>query len=226
MKPEPHVRCCGRREFLMRSCGGLGALAVSSLLSGADTKDPLAPRTPDHAPTAKSVIWLFMEGGPSHLDLFDYKPELRRLAGQPVPESYGKVITAMGTASNTLMPDQRTWKQYGQSGIWVSAWYPEVAKHVDDITVVRSCWADGLNHVGSVCEMNTGSILAGRPSMGSWVLYGLGSESQNLPGFVVMTDAGELLVGARNWGTGFMPASFQGTAFRPGSNPILFLKPP
>ena len=226
MKPEPHVRCCGRREFLMRSCGGLGALAVSSLLSGADSKDPLAPRKPDHTPTAKSVIWLFMEGGPSHLDLFDPKPELRRLAGQPVPPSYGKVITAMGTGSNTIMPDERTWKQHGQSGIWVSDWYPEVAKHVDDMTVVRSCWADGLNHVGSVCEMNTGSILAGRPSLGAWVTYGLGTANSNLPSFMILTDAGEVLGGPKNWSSGFLPATYQGTLLRREGPPILDLAPP
>ena len=226
MKQQPHVPCCSRRDFLMRSCGGLGALAVSSMLSGADTKDPLAARTPHHAPTAKSVIWLFMEGGPSHLDLFDPKPELRRMAGQPVPPSYGKVITAMGTAGNTLMPDERVWKQHGQSGIWVSDWYPEIAKHVDDITVVRSCWADGLNHVGSVCEMNTGSILAGRPSLGAWVTYGLGTANNNLPTFMILTDAGEVLGGPKNWSSGFLPATYQGTLLRRDGPPILDLKPP
>src|SRR5947199_1634769 len=109
-----------RRQFLMRSCGGLGALAVSSMLQAGDPPDPLAPKKPHHLPTAKSVIWLFMEGGPSHLDLFDPKPELQRLAGKPMPESFGRPITAMGTASNTLMPSKRTWQQHGQSGIWVS----------------------------------------------------------------------------------------------------------
>src|SRR3954453_9108891 len=122
-----------RRDFLMRSGSGLSALALSALLQGADSKNPLASKTPDHAPTAKSVIWLFMEGGPSHIDLFDPKPELQRLAGQPMPASFGKVITAMGTASNTLMPSSRTWKQYGQSGMWVSDWYPNVAQHVDSM---------------------------------------------------------------------------------------------
>ncbi|HXA53156.1 MAG TPA: DUF1501 domain-containing protein, partial [Candidatus Acidoferrum sp.] len=113
-----------RRDFLMRSGSGLSALALSSLLQAADNKDPLAPRPPDHAPTAKSVIWLFMEGGPSHIDLFDPKPEIQRLAGQPLPPSYGKVVTAMGTGSNTLMPSTRSFKQYGQSGMWVSDLYP------------------------------------------------------------------------------------------------------
>ncbi len=212
-----------RREFLMRSCGGLGALAFSSMLQGAD---PLAARQPDHTPTAKSVIWLFMEGGPSHIDIFDPKPELEKLAGQPMPASFGKVITAMGTASNTLMPSSRTWKQYGQSGMWVSDWYTNMAQHVDEITLFRSCWADGLNHVGSVCQMNTGSILAGRPSMGAWVTYGLGSSNNNLPTFVILTDAGEVVGGPKNWSSGFLPASYQGTLFRREGTPILDLAPP
>src|SRR3954468_10585401 len=209
-----------RREFLMRSCGGLGALALSSMLQ-AEQADPLAPKTPHHAPTAKSVIFLFMEGGPSHIDLFDPKPELQRLAGQPMPSSFGKVITAMGTASNTLMPSNRTWKQYGQSGMGVSDWYPNVAQHVDDMAMVRSCWADGLNHVGSVCQMNTGSILAGRPSMGAWTTYGLGTANKNLPSFVVMTDDKDPVGGTNNWSSGFLPAVYQGTQFRRGETPIL-----
>ncbi len=207
----------------MRSCGGLGALAFSSMLQGAD---PLAAKQPDHTPTAKSVIWLFMEGGPSHIDIFDPKPELEKLAGQPMPASFGKVVTAMGTASNTLMPSSRTWKQYGQSGMWVSDWYTNMAQHVDDITLFRSCWADGLNHVGSVCQMNTGSILAGRPSMGAWVTYGLGSSNSNLPTFVILTDAGEVVGGPKNWSSGFLPASYQGTLFRREGTPILDLAPP
>jgi hypothetical protein len=214
-----------RRDFLMRAGGGLGALAVSAMLQGEQT-DPLAPKTPHHLPTAKSVIWLFMEGGPSHIDTFDPKPVLERLAGQPMPASYGKVITAMGTASNTIMPSTRKWKQYGQSGMWVSDLYPTVAQHVDSLSMIRSCWADGLNHVGSVCQMNTGSILAGRPSMGAWVTYGLGSANQNLPTFVILTDAAEVLGGAKNWSSGFLPATFEGTQFRREGAPILDLVPP
>src|ERR1017187_7336444 len=186
MRPPHYSPSRSRREFLMRSCGGLGALAVSSILQGAAPADPLAPKKPDHPPSAKSVIWLFMEGGPSHLDLFDPKPALEKLAGKPMPESFRHPITAMGTGSNTLMPSKRTWKQYGQSGIWVSDWYPEIARHVDDMTVFRACWADGLNHVGSVCQMNTCSILAGRPALGAWVTYGLASANQNLPSFIVL----------------------------------------
>ncbi|HMC60206.1 MAG TPA: DUF1501 domain-containing protein [Candidatus Solibacter sp.] len=226
MKPEHAIPVGSRREFLMRSCGGLGALAVSSMLQAARPVDPLAPKTPDHTPTAKSVIWLFMEGGPSHLDIFDPKPELERLAGQPMPASFGKPITAMGTASNTLMPSSRTWKQYGESGMWVSDWYPNVAQHVDEMTMLHSCWADGLNHVGSVCQMNTGSILAGRPSMGAWVTYGLGTANNNLPTFVILTDAAEVVGGSKNWSSGFLPASFQGTQLRREGPPVLDLAPP
>jgi hypothetical protein len=149
-----------------------------------------------------------------------------RLAGKPMPESFGHPITAMGTGSNTLMPSKRVFKQFGQSGIWVSDWYPEIAQHVDEMTVFQACWADGLNHVGSVCQMNTCSILAGRPALGSWVMYGLGSANENLPTFVVLTDAGEVVGGPKNWSSGFLPATFQGTQFRNTGAPILDLIPP
>jgi len=219
-----------RREFLTKAGSGLGGLALASMLAkdgyAATLKDPLAPKQPHHKPTAKAVIWLFMEGGPSHIDLFDPKPELEKLAGQPMPASFGKVITAMGTASNTLMPSKRTFKQHGQSGIWVSDWYSETAKHADDLCVFRACWADGLNHVGSVCQMNTGSILAGRPSLGAWVTYGLGSANENLPTFVILTDDKEVVGGPKNWSSGFLPAVYQGTQFRNEGAPILDLAPP
>ena len=167
-----------------------------------------------------------MEGGPSHIDLFDPKPALEKYAGQPLPKSFGSVMTAMGTGKNTLMPSKRQWKQHGQSGLWVSDWYPHVAQHVDDICLLRSCWQDGINHVGSVCEMNTGSILAGRPSLGSWVVYGLGTENRDLPSYVVMTDEDEVVGGPQNWSSGFLPATFQGTSFRREGDPILDLSPP
>ena len=220
-----------RRDFLANAGGGLGAIALSAMLAAdsllaAPGTDPLRPKQPHFKPTAKSVIWLFMEGGPSHIDLFDPKPVLEKLAGQPMPASFGKVMTAMGTGSNTLMPAKRTWKQHGQSGIWVSDWYPEIAHHVDDMTVFRACWADGLNHVGSVCQMNTCSILAGRPALGAWVTYGLGSANQNLPSFVVLTDAAEVVGGPKNWSSGFLPATYQGTQLRNEGAPILDLIPP
>ena len=221
-----------RRDFLRRT-SGLGGLALSSLLAAdalraAPSKEvnPLAMKAPHHAPKAKSVIWLFMEGGPSHIDTFDPKPMLEKLAGQPLPASFGKPITAMGTANNTLMPSKRKWKQYGQSGMWVSDWYNHVAQHADDLAVVRSCWADGLNHVGSVCQMNTGSILGGRPSMGAWTLYGLGAANQDLPAFVVLADEKPVTGGPKNWSSGFLPGTYQGTLFRRDGAPILYLDTP
>src|SRR5580765_2354731 len=226
-----------RREFLQRAGCGFGAMAFSYLLGldGLSSRaesiklnplNPLATRTPHHPAKAKSVIWLFMEGGPSHLDLFDPKPTLDKLAGQPMPESFGRPLTAMGTASNTLMPSKRTFKQHGQSGIWVSDWLPNIAEHADDLCVIRSCWADGLNHVGSVCQMNTGDILAGRPAMGAWATYGLGSVNDNLPAFVILCDQGEVNGGPKNWSSGFLPAVYQGTQFRTEGAPIFHLAPP
>ncbi|MBI1895352.1 MAG: DUF1501 domain-containing protein [Acidobacteria bacterium] len=221
-----------RREFLSKAGSGLGALALASLLDrdgllqAATAVNPLKAKPPHHKPTAKAVIWLFMEGGPSHIDLFDPKPELDKLAGQPMPASYGKPITAMGTASNTLMPSKRSWKQYGEAGIWISDWYSEIAKHADDLCVFRGCWADGLNHVGSVCQMNTGSILAGRPALGGWVTYGLGTANENLPTFVILTDEREVVGGPKNWSAGFLPAVYQGTLLRNEGPPILDLTPP
>lgn len=227
---SPHVPLfASRRDFLLRAGGGFGAIALSYLLGESEARSNSGVagaigRTPHHKPRAKSVIFLFMEGGPSHIDTFDPKPELTRLDGKKLPASFGTVLTSMGTAGNKLLGSRRSFSRHGKCGLEVSDWLPYTAAYADDIAVIRSCWADGLNHVGSVCQMNTGSILAGRPSMGAWVLYGLGSENKNLPGFVVMTDAGDPLGGPRTWGTGFMPTTFQGTAFRPGSSPLLFLK--
>jgi Protein of unknown function (DUF1501) len=224
-KLSHHWPVTSRREFFTRAGSGLAGMALASLLR-ADGADPLAPRQPHHPAKAKSIIWLFMEGGPSHVDLFDPKPKLLELAGQPMPASFGRPITAMGTSNNTLMPSKRTFKPYGQSGIRVSDWYPRIAEHVDDMTVIRSVWADGLNHVGSVCQMNTGSILAGRPAMGAWTTYGLGSANRNLPSFVVLLDDKEPIGGPKNWSAGFLPATFQGTQFRQGDTPILHLNSP
>ena len=183
---------------------------------------------PAHARAqARNVIFLFMDGGPSHIDTFDPKPEVNRHAGQPLPRSIERVLTPMGVSENPLLISPRTWQRYGESGLPVSNWYRHVGTKIDDICVIRSCHADGLNHVGSVCQMNTGSILAGRPSLGAWVSYGLGSASQNLPGFVVLLDNDrEPPGGTRVWGTGFMPATFQGTRFRQDGSPILYLAPP
>ncbi len=233
---HPHVMPArSRREFLGRAGSGLGALALGHLLnqaglaphaSAAATGNILSPRQPHHPPKAKSIIWLFMEGGPSHLDLFDPKPALDKLAGLPMPASFGNPITATGTGRNTILPTQRKWNQHGESGTWVSDWYPNIAKHVDKLAVIRSCQADGLNHVGSVSQMNTGSILAGRPSLGSWVSYGLGAANDSLPSFVILTDDKSVVGGAKTWSSGFLPATYQGTPFLREGPPILGLEPP
>ncbi|MCU0705169.1 MAG: DUF1501 domain-containing protein [Fimbriiglobus sp.] len=222
-----HVPLFGsRRQFLTAAGGGFGALAFASMLQGADNKPALGNLKPHHVAKAKAVIFLFMEGGPSHVDLFDPKPELTKQHGNPLPASFGKVITPMGTGGNKLLASKRKFAKHGKAGLDISDWLPHMAKQADNLCVLRACKADGLNHVGSVCQMNTGSILAGRASLGSWAVYGLGSENQNLPGFVVLTDGGEVVGGPKNWGTGFMPPTYQGTLFRPGNNPVLNLATP
>jgi hypothetical protein len=232
----PHTEwVTNRRDFLTKAGMGFGALALAAMVAEEegradvpeiDSQKPLAIRAPHFAPRAKRCIFLFMEGGPSHIDLFDPKPELTKRHGERLPASFGNVFTPMGVGGNTLLASRRKFAQHGQSGMWVSDWYPHVAKVVDDIALIRSCWCDGVNHVGSVCQMNTGSILAGRPSLGAWVTYGLGTENQNLPAFVVMADAAEPVGGPRNWGNAWLPATFQGTAFRKDGPPILDLVPP
>ena len=223
-----------RRDFLLRGGAGFGALALTHLLgdnplfaSPAKTTSPGHPQGPHFQAKAKNVIFLFMEGGPSHLDLFDPKPLLNQLAGQKIPDSFQKVITAMGEYHSPLLECKRTWKQHGQGGLWMSDWLPHTATCADDLAVIRSCWGEGINHSSGICQMNTGSILAGRPSLGSWVSYGLGTENQNLPAFVVMQDSNATVVnGPRNWGAGFMPAVFQGTRIFSGAEPIQNLHTP
>src|SRR5436190_20335619 len=216
-----------RRDFLTRAGGGLGALALSALMH--EDADASAPpfHQGHHKATAKSVIWIFIDGGPSHVDLFDPKPQLTKLHGKPLPGTFKRPVTAMGkTAHTPLLASKRTFKQHGKSGLWISDWMPNLATCADDLAVLRSCTADGLNHVGSVCQMNTGSILAGRPCLGSWAPYGLGTASEELPGYVVLLDYPEDPPGGgRNWSTGFMPTSYQGTRFRAGAAPILHLQP-
>ena len=223
----PHVPLFrNRRDFLRLAGGGFGALALSALEAQA-ADAPFAPKAPHFAAKAKAVIFLFMEGGPSHVDLFDPKPELTRMHGKPLPASFGRVITPMGAGGNNLLASKRTFRKYGQSGLEFSDWVPHLATCADDFALLRACYADGLNHVGSVCQMNTGTVLAGKPALGSWAVYGLGTENQNLPGFVVLTDnPSEVAGGARNWGAGFLPATYQGTSFRGGASPILNLATP
>jgi hypothetical protein len=225
-----------RREMLTSAGAGFGAVALAGLLGREaaaaaagqpSAPSPLAAKPPHVAGRAKSVIFLFMEGGPSHIDLFDPKPTLDRLAGKPVPESFGRVITAMGEFDSPILASKRTWKQHGEAGLWISDWLPHIATQADELAVIRSCWTNGINHSGGVCQMNTGTQFAGRPSLGSWVTYGLGTENDNLPAFVVMQDREDIVVnGPRNWGPGFMPAVYQGAALEVEGPPFPNLAPP
>lgn len=220
-----------RREFLRRAGGGFGAVAFSILsgqnLLASGPATPAAGKIPHRLGKAKSVIWLFMEGGPSHLDLFDPKPLLNRLAGQSLPDSFERPVTAMGEVNSPLLECKRTWGRHGQSGLWISDWLPGHGRIADELCVIHSCVSDGINHAGGVCQMNTGALFGGRPSLGAWATYGLGSENGNLPGFVVIKDSAAMVVnGARSWGAGFMPSSYQGVLFESGVEPISNLNLP
>ena len=211
-------------------------LALASLMGNAGLlsravantpANPLAPKKPHFKARARSVIFLFMSGGPSHVDLFDPKPELVRLAGQPIPESFGTFKTRRAVAKNKLLAPVRPFQKRGQSGIEVSDFLPHIAGCVDDFCLLRGCYADSVTHPESVYQMNTGSILMGRPSLGAWATYGLGTENQNMPAFVVMPDpAGWVKGGAPAWGNGYLPATYQGTMLRGGESPILHLNTP
>src|SRR4029077_18211050 len=176
---EMRLHSTDRRAFLRSAGGGFGALALAVMLAEdrllASESDPLAPKRPHHEPTARRVIFLFMSGGPSHVDTFDPKPELTRLHGQKLPESFGPVKTRRAVDKNKLLASKRTFKKHGQSGIEVSDWFPEIAKQIDDICLLRGCKGDSVTHPESVYLMNTGSILMGRPSLGAWASYGLGT---------------------------------------------------
>jgi len=223
---------CSRRDFLLRAGGGMGGLALAHLLgpqcsqAGTPGSRVGGVHEPHFEPRAKRVIYLFMHGGPSHVDLWDPKPDLIRHAGQPLPESFGPVMTRREVAKNPLLAPLRPFHPRGQSGIEISDFLPHMAQHADEFCVLRSCHGDSVNHPQSVYQMNTGSILMGRPSLGSWVAYGLGSENQNMPAFVVMPDpTSGPKGGPAAWGNGYLPATYQGTTMRPGAHPILNLKP-
>jgi hypothetical protein len=235
----PDTRPTTRREFLRRAGGGFGALALASLLdrdgllagnalaAEVSTANPLLPKLSHFPARAKSVIFLFMSGGPSHVDLFEPKPDLIRLAGQPIPESFGAFKTRRAVAKNKLLAPVRPFHKHGQSGMEVSEFLPHIATCVDDICLLRGCYGDSVTHPESVYLMNTGSILMGRPSLGAWATYGLGTENQNMPAYVVMPDpSGWVKGGAPAWGNGYMPAVYQGTILRGGESPILHLKTP
>jgi hypothetical protein len=232
-----------RRDFLCRAGTGLGAVALNALLQNAagadstaampvmDPLNPFAPRKPHFRPRAKSVIFLFMVGGPSQVDTFDYKPELQKLNGKPVPAAIRKALEATKHANvfhgckDELMASPYQWSQRGQSGMWVSELMPHVARHVDDLCFIHSLQADSNNHAPASYQLHTGDIRSGKASLGSWLTYGLGSESQNLPGYVTLFDAGPL-GGAANYANGFLPAAFQPTRLRDLGTPVLDLLPP
>ena len=222
-----NVASLSRRQMLQRSGMGFGALALNWMMQQ-EAAAAVATKESHHAPQAKSVIWLFMEGGPSHLDLVDPKPLLNKLAGKPLPPSFKEPITAMGEKGAALLAAPRAWRQHGKSGMWASEWIPNIGECMDEIAVIRSCWTNGINHAGGVCQMNTCTNVAGRPSVGSWVNYGLGTANNNLPSFVVMCDnSANPVNGPRNWGSGFMPATHQGVRINGASSePIANLNLP
>jgi hypothetical protein len=218
-----------RRKFLQMSGMGIGWLAALDLLhrtAQADSSGPLAPKPPMLPATAKSVISLFMQGGPSQVDTFDPKPVLAKLHGQHPPESFGNEDFQNGKLRDgVILASQRTFRKYGQSGLEVSDLLPHIAQRADDLAVIRSCFHEGFTHSQAQFLINNGFPRIGRPSLGSWILYGLGSENQNLPGFVVLLEGG-VRSGPAVYGQGFLPAAYQGTSFRPGKHPILNLTPP
>ncbi|MEZ6143267.1 MAG: DUF1501 domain-containing protein [Zavarzinella sp.] len=224
-----------RRHFF-RDCGiGLGSAALASLLEQsavAGPANPQAVKPPHHTPKAKAVIFLFMAGGPSQFELFDPKPELQKFHGKPIPESFvkGKRFAFMSSFAKDrpkLLGTKRKFQKYGQTGSWVSDCFPNFTRIVDDVTFVRSIATDVFNHGPAKLFFNTGSPQFGRPSMGSWVTYGIGSESQDLPGFVVLQSGPRgPRGGVLNWGSGFLPTSHQGVPFRGTGDPIINLSTP
>ena len=229
-----------RRDFLTHTGGGFASVALSALLADElqaappqqqpiNPLQPLAERLPHFLPKAKRVIFLFQYGGPSTFDLLDYKPQLLKLNGQPVPESFkqnpDKVGGVFHHCKDELMAGPWNWAQHGQSGQWVSELLPHTAKQIDELCQVRSMFSESSNHAPATYLMNTGAILGGKPSLGSWVTYGLGSVNQNLPGYVLLYKVGGL-GGSANWSNAFLPAAFQGTQFRHEGSPVLNLQPP
>src|SRR5688572_28873523 len=235
--PENSLLGTTRRHFFSQCALGLGSVALGSLLNdqllaaeAPKLVNPFAPKSPHFAPRAKNIIYLFMAGGPSQLELFDYKPKLVELNSQPIPQSFieGKRFAFMSSSHGTkLLGSRRVFKRHGQSGAWVSDLFPYTAGIVDDITLVHSCAAELFNHAPAKLFMNTGSGQFGRPSMGSWVTYGLGSESKDLPGFVVLQSGPRgPRGGGVNWGSGFLPTTYQGVPLRGNGDPILNLANP
>jgi hypothetical protein len=212
-------RFTNRREFLKTAGAGFGILALADLLR-ANAPDPMTTRTPHFPARAKSIIWLFMEGGPSAVDIFDRKPELTKRDGQRIE------IDVFNGNPGPLMKSPFSFRQYGQSGAWVCEKYPNVAKHVDEFAFIKSLYSESSNHVPALYQINTGIPRPGFPSAGAWIIYGLGSECRNLPGYVVLGNSQGVKGGPLNWSAGFLPTSYQGTLFRSQGPPILNLTQP
>ena len=216
-----------RREALLKTGRGFGALALASLLEGAET-NPLAPKQPHEKARAKSVIYLFMHGGVSHVDTFDYKPELQKRSGESLSVELAKTIKTSFIHDPTkavLRGSPWEFKPGGKSGLPVSDLYPNLRDQADRLAVIKSCHSNVFDHAPAIYLVNSGSQFPGRPCLGSWVTYGLGTENQNLPAFVVMSD-GSTKSGPPAYSAGFLPAVYQGTVFRGGENPILHLRTP
>jgi len=224
-----------RRHFLKTSQYGLGAMALAGLLGdraqaapALKADDPLAERAGHHHGQAKQVIYIHLTGSPPHLDLFDYKPELVRLSGQDAPDSFikGKRF-AFTSGTPKLLGTPRTFKQYGEGGVWLSDAVPNFHDVADDLCVVKSMFTEQFNHAPAELLIYTGSARSGRPSLGSWVTYGLGTENQNLPGFVVLISSGVQPNGGKNsFGSGFLPSVFQGVQCRNQGDPVLYASDP
>ena len=233
------MRMHTRRHFLKESAMGLGALAMGALFGGCGSKssannvvfDPAHPLMPKLSPfpgKAKSVIYLHMAGAPSQLELFDYKPELMKMDGQDCPKSLleGKRFAFIRGVPKMLGP-QANFAQHGQSGAWVSDHMPHLSTVVDELSFLKAVTTDQFNHAPAQLMVHTGSPRLGRPSLGSWVTYGLGTENQNLPGFVVLTSGGNNPdAGKSVWGSGFLPSVYQGVQCRSEGDPVLFIKDP
>jgi Protein of unknown function (DUF1501) len=240
MTPEDRSLLAATRRQFFSQCGiSLGQIALASLLSdgklfaGAnEAANPMAPKPPHFPPKVKNVIYLFMAGAPSQLELFDYKPELSKYDGKVAPDSLlkGKRFAFMDTFAKNppkLLGTRREFRQYGQSGMYFSELLPNIASVADELTMIHGISTENFNHAPAKCFMNTGSIRFGRPSIGSWVTYGIGSESQDLPGFVVLQSGPRgPRGGAALWSSGFLPTSYQGVPFRSGGDPILDLSTP
>lgn len=232
----PHIPLARtRRDFFSHAGGGLGGIALSWLLASQarasetpkTSTNPLAAKAPHFEATAKRVIFLFMVGGPSQMDLFDPKPELKKWQGKPLPDSIGRPVSQFTKGNEVVLPSTRTFKQHGQGGQWVSDLMPNLASVADEICFLKSCWCHSTIHAPAMYELHTGRTLMGHPSLGSWVTYGLGSESENLPAYCVMPQPqGVPEGGAPCWGSAYLPAVYQGTLLRKGSAPVLNLRPP